>query len=201
MTITDDLQPRVAAEYLALADALQPLPESAWETTSLCEGWRIREVIAHVTMAVRYSDDEFMAELQRCEFDFTRLSNEIAHRDAQLPTGTLIANLRSDTMHRWTPPGGGAIGALSHVVIHALDATKPLGLPRTTTDDTIRIILDSLTGDGGHAHFGTDITGRTLQATDLGWSYGSGPTLAATSSELVIALCGRILTDPGTRSV
>ncbi len=55
---------------------------------ALC-GWRVREVIAHLTMAARYPEQEFMAELQRCGFDFTRLSNEIASRDAGLPTASL----------------------------------------------------------------------------------------------------------------
>jgi uncharacterized protein (TIGR03083 family) len=59
--------------------------ETQWDTPSLCAGWRVREVIAHMTMAARYPQDQFMAELRRCDFDFGRLSNEIASRDAELP--------------------------------------------------------------------------------------------------------------------
>ncbi len=59
-----------------------------------------------------------MAELRNCDFDFSRLSNQLASRDAELPTGELVANLRSDVMHHWTPPRGGYHGALNHVVIH-----------------------------------------------------------------------------------
>ena len=81
---TDDafLQPAVAAEFTRLADLLDAASDAQWDTPSLCAGWRVREVIAHLTMAARYSEAEFMAELQRCGFDFTRLSNEIAARDA-----------------------------------------------------------------------------------------------------------------------
>jgi uncharacterized protein (TIGR03083 family) len=194
MTTSDAaLQPVVAAEFLALADLLGSATESQWDTPSLCAGWRVREVVAHMTMAARYPEDKFLAELRRCDFDFGRLSNEIASRDAALPAGELVANLRSDVMQHWTPPGGGYHGALNHVVIHGLDVTVPLGVPRRSPDGTIRVVLDDLTAGGVHEHFGTGIAGRTLQATDLDWSYGSGPPLRGKAEDLALVLCGRVL--------
>ena len=194
MTTSDAaLQPAVAAEFVALADLLDSAADTQWDTPSLCAGWRVREVIAHMTMAARYPEEKFMAELRRCNFDFGRLSNEIASRDAALPTGELVANLRSDVMQRWTPPGGGYHGALNHVVIHGLDVTVPLGVPRRAPDDTIRVVLDDLTAGGVHERFGTGIDGRTLQATDLDWSYGSGPPLRGKAEDLALVLCGRTL--------
>lgn len=193
MTNDADLQPAVAAEFVALADLLDSATDAQWDTPSLCEGWRVREVIAHMTMAARYSEEEFMAELRRCGFDFSRLSNQIAARDAELPTSELVANLRADVMHHWTPPGGGYHGALNHVVIHGLDATVPLGVPRRSPDETIRVVLDDLTEGGGHAHFGTSIKGRTLQAANLDWSHGSGPALRGAAEDLALVLCGRTI--------
>lgn len=184
------LQPAVAAEFTSLASLLSDATPGQWDTPSLCDGWRVREVIAHMTMAARYSEDEFMAELRRCGFDFTRLSNEIAARDASLPAGDLVACLRSEVMQRWAPPGGGYHGALNHVVIHGLDVTVPLGVPRRTPDDTMRVILDDLTR-GGHGHFGVSIEGRCLRATDLDWSYGSGTALNGAAADLALAMCGR----------
>jgi len=192
MTDTE-LQPLVAATYGALADVLDALPAARWDAPSLCDGWRVREVVAHLTMPARYSDDAFMAELREDEFDFTRLSNRIASRDAELPTGELVANLRDEALHRWTPPGGGDRGALNHVVIHALDVTVPLGKPRQASDTAIRTVLDDLTEGGGHAHFGTDLQGRTLHATDIDWTYGSGPQLSGTAADLALHLCGRTI--------
>jgi uncharacterized protein (TIGR03083 family) len=188
-----DLQPVVAAEFVALADLLESATDEQWDTPSLCAGWRVREVIAHMTMAARYPEERFMAELRRCEFDFGRLSNEIASRDAGLPVGELVANLRSEVMQHWTPPGGGYHGALNHVVIHGLDVTVPLGVSRRSPDHTIRIVLDDLTTGGVHEHFGTSVEGRSLQATDLNWSYGSGPALRGKAEDLALILCGRTI--------
>jgi uncharacterized protein (TIGR03083 family) len=190
---TDDayLQPTVAAEFSRLADLLDAAPAAQWDTPSLCAGWRVREVIAHLTMAARYSESEFMAELQRCGFDFTQLSNEIAARDASRPTDELIKNLRSEVMQHWAPPGGGYHGALNHVVIHGLDVTVPLAVPRLAPDQTIRVILDDLTQGDGTVRFGVDFAGRRLQATDLDWSFGAGPVLRGAAADLALAICGR----------
>jgi uncharacterized protein (TIGR03083 family) len=196
--VNDDnsLQPLVAAEYLTLAYLLGPASEADWNTPSLCDGWRVREVVAHVTMPARYDQESFMAELRTHEFDFGRLSNAVAARDAQLPTDALVADLCADTLLTWTPPEGGYHAALNHAVIHRLDVTVPLGRGRRPPDETMRVVLTDLAGGGGHRHFGTRISGRTLQATDLDWSYGSGPALQGPAAELALVLCGRRL-PPG----
>lgn len=187
----NEVQAAVAASYVALAGLLDGFSAERWDASSLCEGWRVREVVAHLTMPARYDEGAFMAELAKDEFDFTRLSDRIAARDAGLPTDQLVSDLRDPVLHNWMPPGGGAHGALSHVVIHSLDITVPLGEKRTAPDAAIRIVLDDLTQGGATDHFGTDITGHSLQATDIAWSYGQGPTLRSEAGNLVVHLSGR----------
>ena len=188
-----DRQEAAAAEYLALADLLDALPEAGWDTPSLCEGWRVREVVAHMTMPVRYSPEQFGAEFQAAEGDFTKLSNTIASRDAALPVDVLVGNLRDEMLHAWTPPGGGSTGALNHAVIHGLDITVPLGVDRRSSDETVRTVLDDLTEGGTHAHFGFDLSGIELQATDIDWSYGSGTLITGAAGDLAAYVCGRRL--------
>jgi uncharacterized protein (TIGR03083 family) len=194
-----DLQPLVAAEYRALAELLAELPPERWDTPSLCSLWRVREVVAHVTMPARYDQAAFVAELQADGFDFGRLSDRIAARDAELPTEDLVGNLRSEILHAWQPPGGGAHGALNHAVVHGLDITVPLGRPRRASDDALRAVLDALTAGGGHAHFGVAIEGRALSATDLDWAFGSGVPLHGPAEDLVLHLCRRTVPDSRLR--
>jgi uncharacterized protein (TIGR03083 family) len=196
---TPTLQPLVAETYLALADVLDRHTAGDWDTPSLCDGWRVREVVAHVTMPARYDEAAFMAELQVDSFDFERLSKRIAARDAHQPIEDLVAALRSDVLHRWSPPGGGEHGALNHVVIHSLDITVPLGEPRCVTDEAIRVVLDDLTGGGMHARFGTDIEGCAFRATDIDWSYGTGNHVSRSATDLALGLCGRNLPTTVTR--
>lgn len=187
------LQPLVADEYRRLAALLEALPPEGWERASLCEGWRLREVVAHVSMPARYGDEDFMERMRAYEFDFDRLSNDIATQDAELPAGTLLDGLRSEALARWAPPGGGYRGALNHAVIHGLDAATPLGLRDHVAPQTLRFILDDLTEGGVHRHFGVDLRGRRLDATDTEWSFGDGEPLRARGEILASALCGRAL--------
>ena len=60
--------------------------------------------------------------------------NRFADRDARSTTRSkseaeLVDLLRRNIDNPWQPPGGGAVGALSHDVIHGLDVTEALGLP------------------------------------------------------------------------
>ena len=131
MTIAQaDVQAFVGPQFRMLADALAVQPPSIADAPSLCAGWAVRHVVAHMTMAARYDGPAFTAELAAVGYDFGALSDRVALRDGDLPFDALMGNLRSDTMAAWAPPGGGASGALSHVVIHGLDITAALGLPR-----------------------------------------------------------------------
>jgi uncharacterized protein (TIGR03083 family) len=187
-----DLQSAVTNEFLELANLLEKLPDAGWNTPSLCAGWRVREVVAHVTMPARYSPAQFGAELKNCGGDFTRLSNVVASRDATLPVNTLVGNLRDETLHDWTPPGGGLSGALNHVVIHGLDMTVPLG-KRRPPDETLRTVLNDLTQGGIHTHFGFDLDGLKLRATDMDWEFGSGKLITGAAEDLALMVCGRKL--------
>lgn len=188
--MTGPLQPRIRDAFLSLADTLEQLP-AAWDSASLCEAWRVREVVAHISAAARYLPEQFLAEVQADGGDLNRTVDRIAGRDGNLDPGTLLANLRDGRLHRWTPPGGGEQGALNHVVIHSLDITVPLGVDHKLPDDTLRIVLDALAGGGVHTYFGVHVDGLELRATDLDWGWGRGELVTGTAAEIAVALCGR----------
>ncbi len=198
MTGTDQTQPEfqqwVTHTYEDLADLLADGPADAWDAATLCEGWQVRHVVAHVTMPVRLTPELFGAEMAAAGGDFGRLSDTVAARDGALPTDDLLADLRSPTLHAWQPPGGGAAGALSHAVIHSLDVTLALGTPAAAPDEAVVAVLDQLTAANG-AFFGLDLTGTRLEADDADWTWGEGEVVRAGAGELVALLGGRTLPD------
>lgn len=183
----------VADTCTRLADVLAG-SDASWDASSLCEGWQVRHVVAHVTMPVRLTPERFGAEMAAAGGDFGVLSNAVAARDATLPTDELLTQLRSTELHAWEPPGGGAAGAVSHSVIHSLDITIPLGEQAVAPPDAVRDVLDQLTAANGE-WFGVDLTGVRLEATDTDWSWGDGDTVRAESGRLVALLSGRSLPD------
>jgi uncharacterized protein (TIGR03083 family) len=189
-----DLQSLVTPTYEGLSDLLASVPAQTWDAPSLCEKWQVRHVIAHVTMPARLTPEQFGAEMAAADGDFTLLSDTVAARDASLPLADLLDALRSQLLHQWKPPGGGAAGALSHAVIHSLDVTVALGRPTVAPNEAVVAVLDQLTAANG-AFFGVGLSGVRLEAADTGWSWGSGETLRANSDSLAALLSGRTLPD------
>lgn len=189
-----DAQTWVGPTYDGLADLLAPEADDTWDAPSLCAGWQVRHVVAHVTMPVRLTPERFGAEMAAAGGDFGRLSDTVAARDAGLPVADHLAALRSPHLHGWQPPGGGADGALSHAVIHSLDITVALDRPAVAPPDAVLAVLDRLVEADG-AIFGIDLSGVRLEATDADRAWGSGEVVRADAGRLVALLGGRALPD------
>jgi len=119
------------------------------DAPSLCERWQVRHVVAHVTMPARLTPEQFGAEMAVAAGDFTVLSNTVAARDASLPPADLVNALRSPLLREWQPPGGGAVAALSHAVIHSLDVTVALDRPVVAPKEAVIAVLDQLIAANG----------------------------------------------------
>jgi len=197
-TITEsELPVKIAAERRELARVLSDLPASAWDAQTLCAGWRVREVVAHMTMPFRYSAARFAAELARSGGRFNAMSDRIARRDAAaVSAADLVSVMQDNATNPWKPPGGGYLGALTHDVIHGLDITVPLGIGRRVPEDRLRAVLDAIAAPKARKHFGTDLSGVRLRAEDIDWASGSGQQLSGAAQDLALVLCGRKL-PPG----
>ncbi|MFD2082584.1 TIGR03083 family protein [Actinopolymorpha cephalotaxi] len=194
----------IAAERAALTEVLAGLDAGQWRAPTLCAGWTVSHVVAHLTMPFRISEQEFMDAMRRAGGRFTVMSDEIAERDSRLPPEQLAAALGDNVHTPWSPPGGGLAGALSHDVIHGLDIARPLGIEYPIPDDALTTVLDLITGPehantDGTNPFGFRLDGRRLSATDLDWSAGSagsagsGELVAAPARDLVLLAAGRRL--------
>jgi uncharacterized protein (TIGR03083 family) len=186
----------IAAERRDLAAILAGLPPEAWDAPTLCRGWRVREVVAHITMPFRYRPPRFAFEMARSRGNFNRMADRCARRDGAAAPEELTAALRDNERHPWKPPGGGFEGALTHDVIHGLDITVALGLGRRVPEERLRTVLAAVTGPKSQKFFGTDLAGIVLHAEDLDWSHGSGELVSGQAQDLALVLCGRTL-PPG----
>ena len=190
----DTIQDMIAAQRGELAAVLDALPSSGWDQATLCAGWRVREVVAHVTMPFRYSGPRFVWELARSRGRFNEMADRVARRDAaRMSPAELAEAVRSNIGHPWRPPGGGFEGALAHDVIHGLDITVPLGLALTVPEERLRRVLPASADDKSVMFFGTDLAGIQFRACDLDWTLGAGTPLTGTAADLLLAVCGRKL--------
>lgn len=188
-----ELKQAIAAERRDAAAVLEALPPGQWDAATLCEGWRVREVVAHQTMPFRYPIRRFALEMVKAGGRFNLMADRTARRDAaSMSPAELTAALRENADHPWTPPGGGLLGALCHDVIHGLDITVALGVGRPVPADRLALVLAQLTGMR-HNPFGTDLAGIALRADDTDWIFGSGTPLSGSAQDLLLVYCGRKL--------
>ncbi|WP_307870836.1 maleylpyruvate isomerase family mycothiol-dependent enzyme [Micromonospora sp. C51] len=186
----------MTAERSEQVELLATLRPDQWDAPTLCAGWRVREVVAHTTMPFRTSLGRTLVELVKAGGRVNRMADRCARRDAtRMTSAELLATLRDNVAHPWKPPGGGALGALSHDVIHGLDITVSLGLDRRIPPDRMAMVLAGL-APRNIAFFGTDLTGVALRATDLDWCHGSGTPVRGLAQDLLLVICGRRL-PPG----
>lgn len=187
---TEDLTDHTQAERQRLADILSSLHEEQWAAPSLCTGWRIREVVAHITMPYRIGAATFFLGLARSRFNFNRYADRAARADAaRFTDAELLETLRANTHHPWRPPGGGQLGALSHDVIHGLDITEPLRLPSCPPERIALVLRQSGTENLGY--FGVDLTGRQLIASDAQASLGEGTPVHLPAKDILLIATGR----------
>ena len=193
-----DLTAETRAERERLATLFCDLSPEQWDTPSLCEGWRVREVVAHITMPFRTKPLGTIAGTIRAGFSFSKYADRDARSTAGEMSGAeLVHLLRRNTGNPWQPPGGGGAGALSHDVIHGLDATEPLGLPAPSAD-RIALVLAS-TGPRQLRFFGVDLHGHRLTATDADVSVGDGANVVPmTVKDILLVVTGR---HPFTRTL
>ncbi|MFF5973893.1 maleylpyruvate isomerase family mycothiol-dependent enzyme [Streptomyces sp. NPDC012769] len=191
-----DIRAAIAAERRELAAVLDGLSTEQWDAPSLCGGWRVREVAAHMSMGFRYAFGRTALELARAGGNLHRMTDRVARRDAAaLTPRELAAALRDNADHPWKPPVGGLAAALGHDVVHGLDITLALGLGRRVPEDRLRIVLDTV-GPRTLRFFKARLDGVELRATDLDWSYGAGSRVARPAQELLLLAFGRELPAP-----
>jgi hypothetical protein len=119
----------------------------------------------------------------------------VAARDGALPTEHLLADLRSDILHRWQPPGGGAGGALTHCVVHCLDIIEAVPLAHRVPEGRITRVLSLVADLSAPNLFGTDLSGVAMRADDIEWSCGVGAPVEGPAQSLALVACGRLLPE------
>ncbi|WP_336083788.1 maleylpyruvate isomerase family mycothiol-dependent enzyme [Nocardia sp. SSK8] len=182
----------VAHERTTLTALLADLPESGWDTASLCAGWRVRDVVAHLILATRTTVGALIVNLIRARGDVDRLIHDTAVRLAdRTATADLLADLRASVDSRAVPIGTTPLDRLMDLLVHGQDIAVPLGVDRVMPTDAAQWSLDRVWSMGAPFHAPARLVGYALTATDTGWTAGSGTPITGTAAELLLLVTGR----------
>jgi uncharacterized protein (TIGR03083 family) len=181
----------VADERRAIAALIDGLDDAQLATPSLCAGWDVKTVAAHLVSDFADGFWGFQAAAVRY-FGIHRGIDALARRRAQLPAAAIAASLRDGADHRLSPPMAGPVSGLADVLVHGGDIRIPLRQTFEPDPDLVSLVLDFLTGFRAVAFvpFGR-LRGIRLRASDVGRSWGKGAELHGPASALMMAVCGR----------
>ncbi|APE35509.1 hypothetical protein BOX37_17890 [Nocardia mangyaensis] len=193
---TETIWDAVAHERATLAEMLRELPEAKWDHASLCEGWRVRDVVAHLVLATRVTVGALLVNLVRARGNVDRLILDTAVRHAdRTPTARLLAQLRATVDSRVIPIGTTPTDRLMDLLVHGQDIAVPLGIERVMPTAAALLSLERVWTMGAPFHARTRLSGHALTATDTDWSAGTGTPISGTTTELLMLVTGRTSPD------
>jgi uncharacterized protein (TIGR03083 family) len=79
-----------------LVDALGKLSDADWDKPSLCRGWTVRDVVAHMVSTANMTPPKFLARLTGSRFSFQSMTRkEIVATQAGRSNAELVEALRA----------------------------------------------------------------------------------------------------------
>jgi uncharacterized protein (TIGR03083 family) len=181
----------VADERHRMANLLDGLGAAQLATPSLCAGWDVATVAAHVVSTVMDGTPAFLWLALR-RGSMARAIDEMARRRAQLPATEIAASLHQCADRRISPPLFGPLDPLADVLVHGGDIRIPLGLPFEPDPQLAALAMDFLTGPWPFGFVPVRrLRGISLCAKDIGRTWGSGAEIRGPVAALMMAVCGR----------
>ncbi|WP_039823843.1 maleylpyruvate isomerase family mycothiol-dependent enzyme [Nocardia testacea] len=179
-----DIRGMLADERAEMTALLRELSEAEWDAPTLCTGWRVRELVAHL----RYDSiplTEYAGFTVRNRFSIDGVNNAMAAVGTRRTPAQLLAEFAAapGSVSRWWPRLG-----LADLFVHQQDIRRPLGRARDIPADRLRAVLDR---PDPFARPGRYTKGLQFVATDFDWVKGSGPPVRGRGEALALAMVGR----------
>lgn len=181
----------VHQERSALADLLETLTPQEWEHPTLCPGWAVRDVAAHVISSPQFGTADLVAALWRGRGDFDRAMYLDARARGRQPVASIVADYRRFDGSRHHPPGTTVREPLLDVLVHTQDIVLPLGRHHAMPPEAARTAADRVWSMPFPFRARRRLDGVALIATDVDWRAGSGPGVRGTMEALLLLLTGR----------
>lgn len=176
-------------EFSALLHDLSP---EEWEHQSLCEGWKVRDVVGHILYGNEVRLWTLPFRLARFGFSSDRSGRHYSIRRA---ADRSPDELRRDFDARdpWAgtckvfPPRLVLLDRLAH----QQDIRRPLGRHRAIPEERLAAALDGTPTLGSVFGAKRRTKGLRLEATDVDWAWGDGPAVHGPGEALLMAMLGR----------
>ncbi len=183
----------IHAERQTLAATLADLSPADWDLPSLCAGWSVKDVAAHVISNPQIGWGAMPGMLAR---NLGRGYNTMIFREvrrlgaASTPRSVLddFAAHRTSTRH---VPTTTVVEPLIDALVHHQDIVRALGRAHEMPPEAAAMAADRCRMLAGLMGSRQVVRGARLVATDVDWTRGRGPTITGPMQELLMLCAGR----------
>lgn len=194
----DQIWQAIDAQRTSLTDLLEHLADDEWLQPSLCAGWTVRDVAAHLTLQ-QLGPGATLGMMFKWQGSLDRTIQHVARRRAvTLTTRQIIAEIRGMIGSRRHTFGVTYLETLTDILVHSQDIALPLGRrlgmpPEVAAVAASRVLSMRWPPPLPSAR---KMAGIRLSATDTSWSAGDGPEVRAPMAALLLVCCGRLAALP-----
>jgi uncharacterized protein (TIGR03083 family) len=176
----------------ALGDYLAGLSADQWNRPSLCAGWTVKDVAAHMLVIPTMSKGQVFKAFLGSGFNLDKMNAKLVKKiAAQMSTAQIAATTRSSAGSHLMPPGLKLPGVFTELVVHSSDISEGVGTPFDLPVEDYVAALEHLKNVQPVFRAKQRVAGLTLRATDTDWSTGSGPVVEGPAKQLALAVAGR----------
>jgi uncharacterized protein (TIGR03083 family) len=182
----------IEQERRSLAALLEGLTDEQWNSPSLCDGWRVKDVAAHVALAPQAPGPwSMLVEGVRAGGRFHKINHDVSVRHAERPGADLVAELREHAASRRLPKVTNYRNILFDILVHGQDLAIPLGIQREMPKDAARAGIERVWTMGWPFGVKRHLKRFRFTATDVDWAAGGGPDVSGPVEALLLLLTGR----------
>ncbi len=175
-----------------MADLLEALTPDQWSTRSLCEGWTVRDVAAHLSLAATARTGDVLVRVARAGGNFDRMILEASvDRARERSTAQIATDLRDIVGSRRLAPGTFWRDPLLDILVHGQDIARPLGLTVDAPADAALVAVDWAWQRRFPFFPARHLRGLRLVADDVDWTRGSGAEVRGPVLSLLLLSTGR----------
>ena len=181
----------ITRERLSLAEMFSGLDAKQLATPSLCEGWTVQDVAAHLTLGFNVSGPKFAWQALIEPLSFSKAMDRLTREHGRRPIEGIVAQLRDQAGNRRHPPGM-PIAPLVDLLVHGEDVRRPLGLKAAIPFNHTAAAMSFVTG-GRAVGFtpASRLRGLQFVATDGDRSWGRRQVVHGPVMSLLLSALGR----------
>src|SRR5215472_17066448 len=141
---TTDPWPDVHEERCELLCFLESLSADQWNAPTLCDRWRVRDVVGHMVGNTEVTMPQALLAMMASGFRINRVIEKDGLRRGSAPIPVLVASYRTAVPRTTHPPGQSPISMLADIIIHQIDIRRPLGRSRFVPERRMRLVASYL---------------------------------------------------------